>query len=289
MIDNSGPYKMAGIGELLWDLLPDGKQLGGSPMNVVYHCQAAGIKSVVVSAVGNDPPGNEIIKVVKQKGNSTDFIQRNTDQPTGTVSVKLENGIPDFTIHKDVAWDNIQWDDSLMELARSIDAVAFGSLAQRDPVSRATIKKFLVEMRPDSIRVFDINLRQHYYSKELIEEALKIATVLKINDEELPVLTKNLNITGPAYEQIKSIMQIYELKLVAYTKGGQGSILFSQDLTSVRNAPEVKVADTVGAGDTFTGVLIAGLLNNKPLVEIHKEASDRAAWVCTQQGGTPPY
>ena len=280
---------MAGIGELLWDLLPKGKQLGGSPMNVVYHCQAAGIKSVVVSAVGSDTLGAEIIKQVKKGGNSTEFIQICNDSPTGTVSVLLNHGIPDFTIHTDVAWDKLQWDNSLAELAKNIDAVAFGSLAQRDPVSRATINNFLNNMRPDSIRVFDINLRQNYHSKELISTALNRATLLKINDEELPVLADYLDLKGSVNDQIRNIMNSFNLDLVAYTRGSLGSVLYSPVLTSEITAPGVKIKDTVGAGDTFTAVMIAGLLKGKPLEEIHREASETAAWVCTQEGGTPPY
>ena len=282
-------YRMAGIGELLWDILPDGKQMGGSPMNVVYHCQASGIQSVVISAVGNDSLGDEIIKQVKVGGNSPDFIQISKDKPTGTVSVSLNKGIPDFNIHKDVAWDKLEWNDSLKELAGSLDAVAFGSLAQRDPVSRDTIKKFIREMRPDSIRVFDINLRQDYHSKELIKQALEMANVLKINDEEMPVLTEYFNLEGSVYDQIKLLIKLFNLDLVAFTKGSQGSVLYSQELTSIRSSSKVEVKDTVGAGDTFTGVLISGLLNKKPLEVIHMEASEKAAWVCSQQGGTPPY
>ncbi len=282
-------YRMAGIGEILWDLLPDGKQLGGSPMNVVYHCQAAGIKSVVVSAVGSDPLGNEIIEKVRRIGNSTEYIQICTDRPTGTVSVLLNQGIPDFTIHKNVAWDQIKWNDSLKELAGNLDAVAFGSLSQRDEISRTTIKKFLSHMRPDSIRVFDINLRQDYHSKKLVSEALEMATILKINDEEMPVLSAYQNLEGSVYDQIKEIIGLYKLDLVAFTKGGMGSILYSHELISEMPATKVKIQDTVGAGDTFTGVLIAGLLQGKPLEEIHQEAANLAAWVCTKEGGTPPY
>lgn len=282
-------FRMAGIGEILWDLLPDGKQLGGSPMNVVYHCQAAGIKSVVVSAVGSDSLGNEIIEKVRRIGNSTEYIQICTDRPSGTVSVLLNQGIPDFTIHKNVAWDQITWNDSLNKLAENLDAVAFGSLSQRDEISHTTIKKFLNHMQPDSIRVFDINLRQNYHSKKLISEALEMATILKINDEEMPVLSAYLNLEGSVYDQIKEIMGLYKLDLVAYTKGGLGSILFSKESISEMPATKVKIEDTVGAGDAFTGVLIAGLLKNMSLDEIHKEATEIAAWVCTKEGGTPPY
>lgn len=290
MIDPENNFQMAGIGEILWDLLPDGRQLGGSPMNVVYHCNAAGIKSVVVSAVGKDKPGKEILEQVNSKGNSTEYIQVSTHYPTGTVTVTLKDGIPDFTIHNNVAWDHIQWNESLRELAENIDAVAFGSLAQREPESRQSIRNFISHMKPGSIKVFDINLRQNFHSKELLVEALEIANILKINDEELPVLTTYLNIEGTVYQQVKTLMAQFKLNLVALTKGSQGSTLYSNSLTSIRNAPEVtNIEDTVGAGDTFTGVMIAGLLKNKPLDEIHSEAVEAAAWVCSQKGGTPAY
>ena len=289
MTEAKPELRMAGIGELLWDLLPDGKQLGGSPMNVVYHCQAAGIKSVVISAVGTDELGNEIIEQVKKGGNSTEYIQISRHLPTGTVSVQLNDGIPDFTIHNDVAWDNIHWNDSLAALAKSVDAVAFGSLAQRDNVSRTSINNFLNHMRPDSIRVFDINLRQNYHSKEIVSQALQKASILKINDEELPVLADYLDLKGSVNNQVRKIMDRFKLDLVAYTRGGLGSILYSDDQISEMPAPKVKIKDTVGAGDTFTAVLISGLLQGKPLEEIQHEAGVMAAWVCTHQGGTPTY
>jgi fructokinase len=289
MTDLETDYRMVGIGEILWDLLPDGKQLGGSPMNVVYHCQAAGIKSVVVSAVGLDPDGDEIINLVKNKGNHTEFIQQLADRPTGTVSVELQDGIPDFTIHKNVAWDKISWNDDLKRLAGTIDAVAFGSLAQRDEVSRTTLRNFLGSMKEASLKVFDINLRQDYHSEEIIQSSLLSANILKINDDELPVMADYLKLQGSIKTIILKILDKFKLKLVAYTRGSKGSIIYSKNIISVLPAPGVEIKDTVGAGDTFTAVLIAGLLNNKPLKQIHKEATAKAAYVCTQQGGTPGY
>jgi fructokinase len=289
MTEGDNKYRMAGIGEILWDLLPDGRQLGGSPMNVVYHCNAAGINSVVVSAVGRDSNGKEILDLVCKKGNSTSFIHTLDSHPTGTVSVKLDMGIPDFTIHNDVAWDYIPWSNALLELAENIDAVAFGSLAQRNEVSRETIRKFISNMKPGSIRVFDINLRQDFHSREILDNSLKLATILKINDEELPVLANYYNISGSDYQIAKKLMEKFKLDLLALTRGSKGSTLFSREIISVKNAPEVKIKDTVGAGDTFTGVMIAGLLKNKPIEEIHKDAVETAAWVCSKEGGTPAY
>ncbi|MCK5821811.1 MAG: carbohydrate kinase [Bacteroidales bacterium] len=289
MTERESKYQMAGIGELLWDILPDGRKLGGSPMNVAYHCQAAGIKSAVVSAIGNDKLGSEILEQVQEKEITRDFIQIYDNSPTGTVSVKLNQGIPDFTIHPDVAWDEIQWNKKLEELARSIDAVAFGSLSQRNSVSRQTIQNFLKSMKPDSLRVFDINLRQQFHSKELLKETLELSNILKINNEELPVLAKYLNLKGTVNEQLHALINCYSLKLVAYTMGSEGSWLLSKDSFSDMQAPKVKIADTVGAGDAFTGVLIAGLLKGKPMKIIHQEASSVAGWVCSKAGAMPGY
>lgn len=289
MINQQGKYRMAGIGELLWDILPDGRKLGGSPMNVAYHCQAAGIQSAVISAIGNDNSGSEILEQVQEKEITTDYIQICNNRPTGTVSVKLNQGIPDFTIHPNVAWDEIQWNDKLEELAKSIEATAFGSLSQRNPVSRQTIQSFLKSMNPDSLRVFDVNLRQQFHSKELLKETLELSNILKINDEELPVLAKYLNIKGTIKEQLHTLTEDYSLKFVAYTMGSEGSWLLTKDSFSEMKAPKVKIADTVGAGDAFTGILIAGLLKGKELKIIHQEATEVAAWVCRKAGAMPSY
>jgi len=289
MTDNQDRYRMIGIGELLWDILPDGRKLGGSPMNVAYHCQAAGIKSAVVSAIGSDQLGSEILEQVLKKDITTNLIQICDYRPTGTVSVLLNQGIPDFTIHQDVAWDEIQWNNTLKKLAKSIDAAAFGSLSQRNSISRQTIQKFLKSMKPESMRVFDINLRQQFHSKDVLKKTLELSNILKINDEELPVLANYLNITGTIKEQLHTLIESFSLKLIAYTMGASGSWLITKDSYSEMKAPKVKIADTVGAGDAFTGVLIAGLLKAKPLQIIHQEASDIAGWVCSQEGGTPGY
>lgn len=289
MTEQQDKYRMAGIGELLWDILPDGRKLGGSPMNVAYHCQATGIKSVVVSAIGNDKLGSEILEQVQVKEITTDYIQICNDSPTGTVSVKLNQGIPDFTIHPDVAWDEIQWNDKLEELAGSIDAAAFGSLSQRNSVSRQTIQGFLKSMKPDSLRVFDVNLRQNHHSVELLSDSLSLCNILKINDEELPILSGYLNITGTIKEQLLALIEMYKLKLVAYTMGANGSWLATKDTFSEMHSPKVKIADTVGAGDAFTGVMIAGLLKEKPMKIIHQEATSVAGWVCREDGAMPRY
>lgn len=278
---------MAGIGEVLWDLLPEGRQLGGSPLNVVYHCQLAGIQSVVVSAIGQDAAGVDILELFTEKKLDPSYLQRSSSFPTGAVTVELDQGIPNFIIHPDVAWDAIQWNDSLQKLAQSLDAVAFGSLPQRNPLSRETIRKFLKQLPENSLKVFDINLRQNFHSAELLEDSLNLCNILKINDEELPVLTGYLGIKGSIDQQIQKILTEFQLKMIAFTEGARGSKLFTPTAFSVLNAPKVPIRDTVGAGDAFTGVLIAGLLHKKSLKEIHKEATQTAAWVCSEAGAMP--
>lgn len=278
---------VVGIGELLWDLLPTGKQLGGAPCNFAFHASQAGCESLVISAVANDEAGNEIKSTMHSLGLSTKYIQSNS-QATGTVSVSLaDNGQPNYTIHENVAWDNIIWENSLNDLAKRSDAVCFGSLAQRDHLSESTIQEFLKNLPEKCLKVFDINLRQQFYSAEIIEKSLQQANVLKLNEDELPVVAALFSLTGNVESQLKSLLHKFDLKYIAYTKGGEGSILLSANEMSYLESPKVKVVDTVGAGDSFTAILIAGLLHDLPLNIIHKKANEVAAFVCESKGATP--
>jgi fructokinase len=279
---------VTGIGEILWDLLPEGKQLGGAPCNFAFHASQAGCESFVVSAIGKDKPGNEIREVVKSMNLCDEYIQ-DTSNPTGTVTVKLDQeGHPEYTINEDVAWDFIGWEENLAGLAEMTDAVCFGSLAQRNSKSAATIRKFLNSVSSSCLKVFDINLRQHYYTKEIIDRSLQYADVLKLNEDELPVLASMYSLKGNTENQLRFLMETFELKYIAFTMGHLGSTLIGRDEFSTLSAPKVKVVDSVGAGDSFTAVLIAGLLNGVPLKEIHKKATEVAAYVCTCKGATPP-
>jgi fructokinase len=284
------PFKVAGIGELLWDLLPGGKQLGGAPCNFAYHGSRAGCVSFVVSAIGPDELGKEILALFDEYALEKSYVQQTADFPTGTVTVSLDaSGIPSYIIHENVAWDNVGWNNSLESLAKNVDAVCFGSLAQRNPVSQQTILRFLEATRTDCLRVFDINLRQSFYSEEIITGSLKLANILKLNEDELPVVAEILNIQGNDGELLKQLMQKFSLKLIALTKGDKGSILLTENEQSFMEVPKVKIADTVGAGDSFTAVLVAGLLQNHELKKIHETATQVAAFVCTQKGATPEY
>lgn len=282
--------KIAGIGEILWDVLPGGKQLGGAPSNFAYHALQAGFDSLVVSAVGTDNDGEEILDVLDKLELSRSFIQTTQDYPTGTVTVQLgDNGIPDYTIHENVAWDHIQWNRELEALSGDVDAVCFGSLAQRHPDSKGSILKFLECTRAECLRVFDINLRQSFYTREDILKSLEFASVLKLNEDELPVLARYLGYEGDDERQLQRLVEDFSLKLVALTQGSEGSILWSAEERSHCMVPEVEIADTVGAGDSFTAILLAGLLRNRDLKEIHKVATEVAAFVCTQNGATPVF
>ncbi|WP_372932379.1 carbohydrate kinase family protein [Mariniphaga sediminis] len=281
-------FKVAGIGELLWDLLPQGKQLGGAPFNFAFHAFQSGCQPYVVSAIGSDMPGEEIISRFDEFGLDKSYVQQITDCPTGTVTVSLgKNGIPSYIIHEGVAWDYIHWNTSLELLAKTLDAVCFGSLAQRNQISGDTIINFLKATKQDCLRVFDINLRQSFYTHEIIKRSLDLSSILKLNDDELPVLANLFGINGSVDEQLDILLKQFNLKLIALTKGEKGSILFTQNEKSVLEAPAVKVVDTVGAGDSFTAILIAGLLQNAELHKIHHTAIQAAAFVCTQNGATP--
>jgi fructokinase len=276
-----------GLGEILWDMLPSGKVLGGAPANFAYHVSQFGLNGYAVSAIGNDLLGKEILDSLAEK--HLNFLIENVDFPTGTVPVTLdEKGIPQYEICEGVAWDNIPFTQQAEELARICDAVCFGSLAQRNAVSRATILKILELVPATALKIFDINLRQHFYSKEIIENSLKHCNILKINDEEVVVAAKLFDWQGLSEEVVcKKILDAYSLKMVILTKGAIGSSVITDDETSYIDTPKVHVADTVGAGDSFTGSFVAALLNGESVRNAHKLAVEVSAYVCTQHGAMP--
>lgn len=285
---NQNPPVIIGLGEILWDMIPEGKQLGGAPTNFVYHCKLMGAKSYVLSSVGDDEAGTEILDLTKALGLDVSHIQQDKQHPTGTVSVWIDKeGFPEYTIHEKVAWDYIRQIPEDLELSRRADAICFGSLAQRNTVSRKSMMKILESSPNDCLRVFDINLRQHFYTREVIEESLKLASILKLNVDELKVVSDLLDINGSENEILEKLIRTFKLELAALTKGSEGSVLLSRSGLSVYNSEAVEVADSIGAGDSFTAALVIGLLNKLPLQKIHKAASDLAAYVCTQRGATP--
>lgn len=276
-----------GMGEALWDVLPEGRKIGGAPANFAFHAGQAGMDARVVSAVGRDALGDETLLTLQQKGLNTDAVAR-VDFPTGVVQVTLsEGGIPQYDICEGVAWDNIPFTPALDELARNAQAVCWGSLAQRSEVSRNCIYRFLDAMPSEQgrLKVFDINLRQHFYSLDVIEASCQRANVLKINEEELVIVSELLRLGTPLVEQqCRLLMERFSLDMLVLTCGSNGSYIFTPVETSFRVTPLVQVADTVGAGDSFTATLVADLLKGAPVGVAHEHAVQLAAYVCTQQG-----
>jgi len=274
-----------GLGEVLWDMLPGGKILGGAPANFAYHCRQIGAESYVVSAVGKDDLGCEILEVMERLQLPTEYIQIEENHPTSTVTVKLNHaGHPDYTIHQNVAWDYMPLEERSLELMAAADAICFGTLAQRSPLSRKSVNSYLEAAGPDCLKVFDINLRQTYFTRETLENSLGTANILKLNDDELEVIAGMFSLGGTQPRQAEKLMQMFDLQLVALTKGEAGSSLFTAEESSDYLSDPVKTEDTVGAGDSFTAAVTIGYLQGLPLETIHTQASQRAAYVCSRRG-----
>lgn len=278
---------VVGLGEILFDVFPTGSKLGGAPANFAYHAGQHGLKSVAVSAVGNDILGDEAIRLLKQKGLQYELPVVN--YPTGTVQVTLDKqGVPSYDIKRNVAWDNIPFTENIQKIAGQTCAVCWGSLAQRNEVSRNTIYSFLDHTPQDCLKIFDINLRQNFYSKEIICENLRRCNVLKINDEELITIGRLFGYPGLDMEnKCWLILGKYNLDMLVLTCGVNGSYVFAPDFKSFQDTPLVKVTDTVGAGDSFTGTFCAGILKGKSITEAHRQAVQVSAYVCTQSGAMP--
>ena len=280
---------IVGMGEALWDVLPEGKKIGGAPANFAYHVSQFGFDSRIVSAVGEDTDGTEIMDVFQKKALKT-MIAR-VPYPTGTVQVTLDAvGVPCYDIKEAVAWDNIPFTDELKSVALNTRAVCFGSLAQRSQVSRDTIKRFLDAM-PDldgSLKIFDVNLRQGFYTKEILCDSMSRCNVLKINDEELVVISRIFDYPGiDLQDKCWILLAKYNLKMLILTCGTNGSYVFTPGVVSFQETPRVAVADTVGAGDSFTAAFTSAVLAGKPVQEAHKLAVEVSAFVCTQSGAMP--
>jgi fructokinase len=278
-----------GLGEVLWDLLPSGKQLGGAPANFAYHAHALGAEALVVSRVGQDALGAEILERLARLGLRTDGITTDPQAPTGTVSVALNaQGQPSYTIHQNVAWDLLAAPASVLSEAGRASVICFGSLAQRHPAARAAIRAVLDAAPAESLRIFDINLRQQFWSRDLILESLELANVLKLNDEELPVVSGLLGLTGDESSQLRQLAARFELKAVVLTLGAQGSALLRGGELVRRPGSNLVIADTVGAGDSYTAALALGLLAGHGPERIIEFAHRVADYVCTHTGATPP-
>ena len=279
---------VTGLGEVLWDMLPGGRKLGGAPSNFAFHAGQFGLDALAVSAVGTDDLGAETLSELRSKG--LDYIIPRVDFPTGTVGVTLdEDGVPSYSITEGVAWDNIPFTPEIAASAAACRCVCFGSLAQRSEVSRATIRSYLAAMPADSMKILDINLRGHYYSRAVIASSLQACNILKINDEELAVFGRLFSLpVTEVRDRCMTILQRWGLMCVVLTCGVGGSYVFSADEMSFFQTPSVMVADTVGAGDSFTGAFAASLLHGLSLADAHRRAVDVSAYVCTQSGAMPP-
>lgn len=280
---------VVGMGEVLWDVLPQGRQIGGAPANFAFHVSQLDVPAVVVSATGNDALGREARQVFARHG--LDSLMMDVPFPTGTVQVSVDpEGVPDYEIRKDVAWDHIPFTPRLLQLAAEARAVCWGTLAQRAEESRETILRFvdLVPNEPDRLKIFDINLRQHFYSKKVIEESLRRCNVFKLNVEELRTVSRLFDIPKSDVEsRCRCLLARYGLRMLILTCGAEGSYVLTPAATSFVETPKVEVADTVGAGDAFTAAMAVSLVQGMSVPEAHRRAVRVSAYVCTRHGAMP--
>jgi fructokinase len=281
-------YTIAGIGEILWDVFPTRQRLGGAPANFAIHCHQLGANAFPISALGADELGEAARHRLEEKGVNDTYVQTTAAWPTSRVLVTLDaERKPTYEIIENVAWDHLQLTDNLKQLAPTLDAVCFGVLCQRGEVTRRTVHAFLDLMAPGALKIFDINLRQAYFSKELVEQSLQRATVLKLSDEELPQLAKYFGLEGSIVEQLRELHTRFQLDIIAYTRGPDGCLLMSAETIEEAGAVPVTVMDSVGAGDSFTAALCMGLVQHWPLCKVSEFANKVAAYVCSHEGATP--
>lgn len=280
-------FTAIGLGEILWDILPDGKKLGGAPANFAYHVNGLGGTGVPVSRIGDDCLGRETLAELTRHGVVTKHVFVDPDRPTGTVDARIDaEGGATYVFPDDVAWDHMTFDGQTHSLAVQADAICFGTLAQRSPESRQAIQSFLQVARK-ALKVYDINLRQNFYGQERIHSSLTMADVLKINDEELQIVIGMFGLPVDAHAALRELLSRYDLKLAVLTRGADGSLIMSPDTYSDLPGQPVDVIDTIGAGDSFTAAMVLSHLHGKTLVETHHHASQVAAFVCGQAGAMP--
>jgi fructokinase len=281
-------FKVAGLGEVLWDCFPDHQRLGGAPINFARHVQQLGLQSHAVTCVGRDELGEQAVDELAKGGLATDLVFQHATLPTGNVQVVLDaSAKPSYAITENVAWDEIPCPQSLLDVAASLDAVSFGTLALRSEVSRETISQTIAAMPSESLKILDVNLRAPFYSKPVVDHALELANVLKLSDEELVVLATYYDLTGEVEDQLRALQQRFKLRLIAYTMGADGSILMTSDELNRADAVKVLPVDSVGAGDSFTAALCVSFLSDRPLTVCNELANEVAAYVCSQHGAVP--
>jgi len=284
------PPLMVGLGEILWDFLPSGKMLGGAPANFAYMASVLGNEGVVASRIGNDDLGREVRDVMQQMLLSSAFVQEDIEHPTGMVGVRINaDGQPEFEIKDTVSWDFLEWTPSWTDLASSADVVCYGTLAQRSPISRNTIQQFLRSVSESALLVYDVNLRGAFFTIEVLRSSFMLAHIAKLNVDELFRVSVLLG-TGGRNEEERALhlLNEFDLRMICVTRGSQGSLLMSNDKTVVHSGFRIAVADSVGAGDSFTACLAHNYVLGKSLEEISESANRLAAWVATQAGATPP-
>ncbi len=278
---------IVGIGELLWDRLPSGKRVGGAPANVVYHASCLGAVGYAVSAVGKDKLGDELLEAISATTLHT-AIER-VDYPTGSVHVTLNYGMPEYNIVENVAWDYIPLTDNAITIVKKADAICYGTLASRNDASHNTIITLLKYANPSSLRLFDVNLRAAYYSKPLITELINYANIFKVNSDEAVVLKSMLDVDISDDDLCRMILEKYNLKYLIYTNGSLSSSIYTADAVSTLKTPSVRVNDTIGAGDAFSGAFVYYTLSGLSLEDAHHMAVNISAFVCTQSGAWPKY
>jgi len=279
---------VVGLGEVLWDVFPDGPRFGGAPANFACHAAALGAAAHVVSGVGTDALGDRAVAALESLGVDTGAVGRSAEYPTGTVEVVLDGtGQPRYEITTNVAWDHLEWSGALAALAARAEAVCFGTLAQRSAASRQTIRQFVAATPPAALRILDVNLRPPFVDSGVIRESLGLANVLKLNNEELPVVAAACGIAGPEDTLAGRLRERFNLAVVALTRGPRGAVLYSRTETSDSPGVPTEVVDTVGAGDAFTAAMAMGLLGGLDLATINRQACLRAAQVCAQPGAAP--
>lgn len=278
-----------GIGEILWDVLPGGERLGGAPVNFSYHAAALGAIGLPISTVGSDRRGDRALAELQDKDMAIGGMTISSRYPTGYVEACLDRrGVASYHFPDDTAWDHLTVSDWAARQSRAASAVCFGSLAQRSAESRQAIRNFLGSLPESSLKVFDVNLRQEYFSKEIIDRSLALADILKLNDEELAVLAKLFNLQGDERQQLSSLRDSYQLQLLILTKGAHGSLLLrGEEVSEHPGIPTTGLVDTIGAGDSFTAAVVVGFLLGPPLDEINAHANRLAAYVCSQRGAMP--
>lgn len=279
---------MIAIGEVLWDLLPSGPVMGGAPANFAIHAHALGADAHLITRVGEDALGREIIHKLEAIGFPTDLVATHPSAPTGKVSVELgANGQPHYTIHENAAWDFIEANAASVDAVADADVLCFGTLAQRSSASREAIRALVATAPPTALRICDINLRAPFISQEIIADSLTLANALKLNDAELPMLAEMFGLQGDEAHQMQALTERFGLRVVALTRGDKGSAILAGGQLSQHPGVPAEVRDTIGAGDSFTAALVLGLVRGWPLETVNEHANAVAAFVCSQPGATP--